>query len=938
MLNIYKMSKGKGGKMWKRILYAIIFLGAVNLFSAKSQNKITFVADYEDPNNWDIYIMDDDGNNRQRLTVDSSIDNHPTFYGNTLVWTSNRTGDFELYKADIANVEGTIQRLTYRDTIRGKPIPDRHPKFRGGSVILFDAKTKCIINGDTVQDRCSQPVRVEVDTIPLYEALWIIDADGNNLREIDPELADVSGIWPDYGEYRDSIDLGHPDFSLDMRHIVFGACVTGKSDDWETYMMDWDGESPSNLRRITRGPTIGPNQIQMSAGASLSVDGSWIFFNSTRTPNGNSMIFKVDTSARDIIPLRDAIPLTRYANAYIPTQYWPGWIIYVSDLEGTVPGLDMDVWKMREDGSDKVNLTGDIPGTDQTLELGDEVGWFCGLPRLLTPDTKIPKIMLIGSVQIISRMSEDPNYLPNWPDPERRALYPIFWDTLNAHMMERDPMYWTKILYRLKDTNSWDVEVVINTLMPPLNFESIDSVPPRTITDLTAKLDRIATGDTIELNWTAPGDDDTIGFATISEIRIMREEPFSNPHKSWLNADTAFTVLVTGPAGTPQQYDFVPTSADTYYFAIKTADEVGWWSEVSNYARVVVVPVDDKKFTTFICTPLGVAAHAKQKIAKTWTTKKPTTPNYANLVDKVVNKKFSYITVGLRGQLNPVKKVMCYLEPAKYGDVWKTLCDKGIKHTGAPRGFDLDNKYKLMMKKWKYMSPNKKDDHLVQELVVLNINLAASALGITPSGLGNLLYFDPDHPLDGITIDSIEAYADDKMTKWGGVSYDIYTMLDSVVGKINAAFSNGFDYDTAMWKAGTLYIPGTKSVFEVPYLKANPGAAPTIRHTEILDPEPTVYALAQNYPNPFNPTTTIQFELPEPAIVTLKVYNMLGQEVATLIDLEEMDEGEQEVEFTAERIASGVYFYRLVAQGVEDEETGELGQTFVSVKKMLLLK
>ncbi|MDI6767519.1 MAG: T9SS type A sorting domain-containing protein [Bacteroidota bacterium] len=101
---------------------------------------------------------------------------------------------------------------------------------------------------------------------------------------------------------------------------------------------------------------------------------------------------------------------------------------------------------------------------------------------------------------------------------------------------------------------------------------------------------------------------------------------------------------------------------------------------------------------------------------------------------------------------------------------------------------------------------------------------------------------------------------------------------------------------------------------------------------------PEEFALAQNYPNPFNPTTTIEFQLPELAIVTLKVYNMLGQEVATIIEHEEMDEGEQEVEFTAERLASGVYFYRLVAQGIEDEDTGELGQTFVSVKKMLLLK
>jgi hypothetical protein len=93
--------------------------------------------------------------------------------------------------------------------------------------------------------------------------------------------------------------------------------------------------------------------------------------------------------------------------------------------------------------------------------------------------------------------------------------------------------------------------------------------------------------------------------------------------------------------------------------------------------------------------------------------------------------------------------------------------------------------------------------------------------------------------------------------------------------------------------------------------------------------------LYQNFPNPFNPSTTIQFELPEPSLVTLRIYNVLGQEIATVLDKEEMEDGSQEVEFLAYNIASGVYFYRIVVETIPEEGAGE---KFVSVKKMIVLK
>ncbi|UCC44617.1 MAG: T9SS type A sorting domain-containing protein, partial [Candidatus Zixiibacteriota bacterium] len=89
---------------------------------------------------------------------------------------------------------------------------------------------------------------------------------------------------------------------------------------------------------------------------------------------------------------------------------------------------------------------------------------------------------------------------------------------------------------------------------------------------------------------------------------------------------------------------------------------------------------------------------------------------------------------------------------------------------------------------------------------------------------------------------------------------------------------------------------------------------------------PTTFALAQNYPNPFNPTCIIKFDVPHRATLTLKVFNILGQEVATLVN-GSVDAGYHQVEWDASAFGSGVYFYRL-----------EADDGLLSTKKMVVLK
>ena len=93
---------------------------------------------------------------------------------------------------------------------------------------------------------------------------------------------------------------------------------------------------------------------------------------------------------------------------------------------------------------------------------------------------------------------------------------------------------------------------------------------------------------------------------------------------------------------------------------------------------------------------------------------------------------------------------------------------------------------------------------------------------------------------------------------------------------------------------------------------------------------PSTFALYQNYPNPFNPTTVISYQLSAASNVTLKVYDILGREVATLVNGQE-NAGVYKVNFNASRYASGVYFYRITA-------IGKNANKFVSVKKLVLMK
>lgn len=106
----------------------------------------------------------------------------------------------------------------------------------------------------------------------------------------------------------------------------------------------------------------------------------------------------------------------------------------------------------------------------------------------------------------------------------------------------------------------------------------------------------------------------------------------------------------------------------------------------------------------------------------------------------------------------------------------------------------------------------------------------------------------------------------------------------------------------------------------------------TFRYSSVVEVsvQPKEFILYQNYPNPFNPETVIHFQLATKSNVSLKVYNIIGQEVKTIIN-NNLEAGTHNIKFSADGLNSGVYFYTLEASNID-------GNKFTSTKKMIVLK
>ena len=172
-------------------------------------------------------------------------------------------------------------------------------------------------------------------------------------------------------------------------------------------------------------------------------------------------------------------------------------------------------------------------------------------------------------------------------------------------------------------------------------------------------------------------------------------------------------------------------------------------------------------------------------------------------------------------------------------------------------------------------------------------------------------YFSIQHTYDDIWLEKTDSQGNEQWRK-----------------RLGGAL-NDDGYDVIKTKEGGYAIIGItssySSVDKIYFTEMDIDSSATgVKETEGIA-MPKQYSLSQNYPNPFNPSTTIRYQIPKSGYVELKVYDLLGNEVKTLVN-EDKPAGQYSVKFNANNLSSGVYFYRIVSGN------------YTSVKKMLLLK
>ncbi|MHB8578863.1 MAG: T9SS type A sorting domain-containing protein [Ignavibacteriaceae bacterium] len=183
---------------------------------------------------------------------------------------------------------------------------------------------------------------------------------------------------------------------------------------------------------------------------------------------------------------------------------------------------------------------------------------------------------------------------------------------------------------------------------------------------------------------------------------------------------------------------------------------------------------------------------------------------------------------------------------------------------------------------------------------------SAASVNPQPSQIGNWFWLPDTNYGNPVTWPRVNA------------SYKNSTMLTASIEGLPLGDLNWFPAAKAIWQKNQATVMAH-------ILNENTSVINITSVKQENNQTPTNFALSQNYPNPFNPSTEIKYSIAKSGIVTLKVYNLLGQEVATLVN-QEQKSGNYVVNFDASKLASGVYMYRIQA--------GDFSLT----KKMTLLK
>jgi hypothetical protein len=261
-----------------------------------------------------------------------------------------------------------------------------------------------------------------------------------------------------------------------------------------------------------------------------------------------------------------------------------------------------------------------------------------------------------------------------------------------------------------------------------------------------------------------------------------------------------------------------------------------------------------------------------------------------------------------------------------YKDAEKSIGSGLVAHDTSTSCLDLP-------KQANSLAPEVMKDGLFANLLSLRLNTGASLVGKFPNGFGELTYINPSDstdPANGMSVNEIANLGDAVLSCVSTSTHITREEMYQLLFKLNGAFADSggtTPIDTVSFAERTTLL-GFRPLIDAPFLHPTPGVVPAKINPfqpEFLNATPNRYSLEQNYPNPFNPATTIEYSIKNAGRVTLVVYNILGQEVAHLVDAQ-MNPGKYTAIFNAGNYASGEYIYRLTSAGQ------------VEVKKMVLVK
>lgn len=387
----------------------------------------------------------------------------------------------------------------------------------------------------------------------------------------------------------------------------------------------------------------------------------------------------------------------------------------------------------------------------------------------------------------------------------------------------------------------------------------------------------------------------SIGAGTGHDVKLVRMN--NSGSESW-------NIRYNGPANAEDiPYDLFE-DAGAYYAAASSTKPKG---KGSDFTVIKHVDPDELKYRTIRQSDItGKGVSLKSEVS---------VPNFANLRDAAFLAAYPKVKKGFAGA--PGGLVLGQSRPdsaTAFGWIRITTGPNVAKFLpqAGPGGYFETFGGKPFLGEKKNPKVDKYNNKIVGELIALRINIGASDAEVTPPMFGDLTYDDGDtsNPYNGMTLREIAAVADNYLTYGGRYAPIDWARLDTVLTKVNGAFYGPLTYISKVPFITTGVLP----IDSVGFLE--PAAAP------ILEPlnrpgdaapsaQPVSFELRQNYPNPFNPMTTIGFAVPAEAVVTLTVYDMLGREVARLLDAEPVDEGISEVEFDGAAMSSGVYYYVL---------------------------